>query len=123
MCHPAFTDRRRCRAHPAAATRHRPLLCTIRQDGSTGDWSAEDGEGNPCTVENGPNGLEIYRASAAEDQADPEIVGTAPPGAESLDALRRRIGPRAAFDRSPSQQRASQMRDFQRYLDKFYEPQ
>jgi hypothetical protein len=35
------------------------LLCTIRQDGQSGNWEGEDGEGRPLTVTTGANGLEI----------------------------------------------------------------
>jgi hypothetical protein len=99
------------------------LLCTISQHGTTGEWSAEGPDGQALTVKTGMAGLEVYTAPEAEgDQADPEIVGAAPPGAESFDALRKRIASRPAYDRPTSQQQASQMRDWQAYLDQVYRP-
>ena len=90
-----------------------------------GDWSAEDGEGNPCAVETDPSGgFAIYAPGEAEgDQADPDIVGTAPPGA-NLDSLRRRIGPRPAHDQQQftSVEQTERLRNWQQYLDKLWAP-
>jgi hypothetical protein len=77
------------------------LLCTIRQDGQSGDWAGEDSEGRPLMIENGANGLEVYAAPQAEgDQslslpsartgADPAVVETTPPLGAGFDRLRRR---------------------------------
>ena len=35
-------------------------LCTIRQDGRTGEWLGEDAEGNPVVVRGGPE-LRVFR--------------------------------------------------------------
>jgi hypothetical protein len=103
----------------------RQLLARLSQHGVSGDWSAEDANGNPCVVENGPNGLEIYAGQAAEgDQAGPEMVGTAPPGAaNNLDALRKRMAPRPMHDRTlSSQQQGDQLRAMQAYLNEIHRP-
>lgn len=90
----------RCRNHTAATTR-RSLRCKIAQNGENGDWEAEGPGGEPLFVQTAKSaGFEILSPGETEgegDPADPEIVGTAPPGA--LDALRRKFTPRAAHDR------------------------
>jgi hypothetical protein len=91
----------------AALTRRRgrdQLLARIRQDGASGEWTAKDADGNPCTVANGANGLEIYRAGeAGDDQSVPGIIGAMPPGAAALDRLRRRMTAGTAHDTSQAQ--------------------
>ena len=42
-------------------------LCTIRQDGRTGEWLGEDAEGNPVIVRGGPE-LRIFRSRLADDE-------------------------------------------------------
>jgi hypothetical protein len=108
---------------PRARDQRQPaLLARIRQDGVSGDWQGEDGEGTPCIVQQGSNGLEIYATGEAEgDQADPDIVGTAPPGA-NLDGLRRRFGAAAAQDTLTSTEQAGRMKAWQSYLDKLWAP-
>lgn len=120
------------RAFDAMPPRRRPgrdqaqpvLLCRLGQHGETGEWSAEDPDGNPLTVKNGTGGLEIFTPGEAEgDQGGGEnLAGGGPPGAANLDALRRKIGPRAAFDRPTSTQQADQMRSMQQYLDELHRP-
>jgi hypothetical protein len=80
------------------------LLCTIAQNGQTGEWAAEDGNGRPLLVKSGARGLDVYAAPEDENEAaDPDVVGAAPPGAaNNLDALRRRIGPRPSRSNSGS---------------------
>jgi len=52
---------------------------------------------------------------------DPAIVGTTPPGAANLDALRRKIAPRQVNDRSPQDPSGyGQLKAWQQYLDNFY---
>lgn len=60
--------------HAAARDQLQPsLLARLHQDGQTGEWSAIDGDGNPCVVKNGPDGLEIFAPGEAEDrQGDPD---------------------------------------------------
>ena len=103
----------------------RQLLARFRQDGRDGTWTAEDGEGTRCAVETDPSGgFAIYAPGEAEgDQADPDIVGTAPPGA-NLDSLRRKIGPRPAHDQQQftSVEQTERLRNWQQYLDKLWAP-
>jgi hypothetical protein len=54
------------------------LLCRLGQHGETGEWSAEDADGNELRVANGTGGLEIWTI----------------PEAETADGLRRRIADR-----------------------------
>jgi hypothetical protein len=70
---------------------------------------------------NGPGGLEIYAAPQAEG-ADARPAGeTAPPGAASLDTLRRKMAaPRSAHDTSVQQ--ASRMEAWQKYLNELWAP-
>ena len=100
------------------------LVAKLRQDGVSGDWEGEDGEGNPCIVEHGPDGLELYAAPEVEgDQTDPEIVGTAPPGTKSIDRLRRRMAPRQVNDRSqPPGRERDQLQAWQAYNDALWAP-
>lgn len=97
------------------------LVCTVGQNGTTGEWSAAGPDGQALRVERDGRGLAIYSAGEAEaDQADPEIVGAAPSGAaNNLDALRARIAPRQVNDRT---QPGNQLADYQRYLDALYSP-
>jgi hypothetical protein len=78
------------------------LLCKISQNGSTGEWSGEDGEGRPLRVENGTAGLEIWSV----------------PEEETEDALRRRVAPRQINDRAQDPYDA--VRAYQKLLDKVY---
>lgn len=98
------------------------LLCKLGQDGSTGDWTAEDGEGNPLRVEHGTGGLEIYSVPRAEgDQGGGEnLAGGPPPGATALDRLRARIGPRQNVGDRVQQQ--AQMEATQAYLNELHRP-
>jgi hypothetical protein len=100
------------------------LLCRLGQHGSTGEWSAETPDGKPLIVESGPRGLDIFSPAEVEgEQADGRPFGaTEPPGAASLDQLRRRIGPRPAHDRLTSGQQQSAMAAYQSYLDEAYRP-
>ena len=98
------------------------LLCTIAQHGQTGEWSGEDAEGQPLSVRGGLGGLSIYRVPQAEDQADPDIVGPTPPGAETLDQLRRRMAPRQINDSLPAGRQGDQLAAYQAYLDRHYAP-
>jgi hypothetical protein len=101
------------------------LLCRIGQNGSTGQWSGEDAEGRPLIVKAGANGLDIFSPAEAEgEQADSRPFGaTEPPGAASLDALRRRFGPRAAHDATPtSTQQQGRMAAMQEYLNQLWAP-
>jgi hypothetical protein len=135
---PAPTSRRPARAthvhvHLASAKTHdaatatvrdqrrAALLARLRQDGRDGTWSGEDGAGNPVTIQSGANGLEIFAPGAAEgDQAGSEVLGTTPPGSESIDSLRKKIAPRQVNDRT---QQGNQLADYQKYLDALYSPQ
>jgi hypothetical protein len=99
------------------------LLARISQHGVSGEWSGEDGEGNPCTITNGPNGLEIYAGGEAEgDQADPGLVGTAPAGARNLDQLKRRMAAHQINDRTQPGRERDQLRAMQAYLDEIHRP-
>lgn len=112
---------------PAARPRGRDqleqpqLMCRIGQHGTTGEWSAEDGDGNALRVENGKAGLEIWRDPPEDGQGGGEnLAGSAPPGATSLDRLRRRIGPRQAVGDKAQQEFT--MRATQQYLDELWRP-
>jgi hypothetical protein len=103
------------------------LLCTIRQDGSTAEWSGEDPKGRPVAVEHSEaGGLDIFGTVAPEDQAgDPDVVGVGPPGAEhdQMMRLRRRMAPGAVHDRAAtSTEQTAVLANYQRYLDAFYAP-
>jgi hypothetical protein len=101
------------------------LVARIRQDGVSGDWTAEDEEGRPLLVSQGEAGdLEVYNPGEAEgDQADPEIIPTTPPGAASLDQLRRRMAPRRMHDRTlSSQQQGDQLKAWQAYNEAIWTP-
>ena len=99
------------------------LVARLRQDGVSGSWEGEDGEGNPCTVEHGPDGLELYAAPEVEgDQTDPEIIPSAVPGGKSIDRLLRRAAPRQVNARTQPGRERDQLQALQSYLDTIWTP-
>jgi hypothetical protein len=98
------------------------LLCRLSQHGTSGEWHAELEDGTACHVMNGSGGLEIYAPKAVEGDARP-FLAEAPPGAASLDQLRRRMAPRMAHDTSlTSVQEAGRLAAMQEYLNRFWAP-
>jgi hypothetical protein len=103
------------------------LVARIRQDGVSGDCTAEDNEGQPLLVTQGEAGdLEIFNPGEGEvegDQTDPEIIPSAVPGGKSIDRLRRRMAPRQVNDRSqPPGRERDQLAAMQSYLDAIWTP-
>lgn len=88
-------------------------------------------DGETFTVSDcGPAGFGLKRISAGDTDKDgmpsrgDAVFGQEdPPGAASLDALRRRMAPRQVNDRSlSSQQQGDQLRAMQQYLDEIHRP-
>jgi hypothetical protein len=77
----------------------------------------------PLSVENSGRGLAIYSAGGEGegDQAEP-IGGAAPPGAQGLDALKRRMAARQVNDRTRPELEHDQLQAMQAYLDQVYQP-
>jgi hypothetical protein len=114
-----------------------PLLCTIRQNGQTGDWEGvlndgggETGAGTPLHIRSNSNGLEIYHSLPAEgengDAVDPDVVGkypgTSSPGAahDSADRLAWLQMKRLGCASNPSMEYAAN-RHLQATVNEFYQ--
>lgn len=107
-------------ARPQSRDQAQPeLLCRVGQHGETGEFSATGPNDEPLRIENGKGGFEVWREPEAGEGGE-NLAGTSPPGATSLDRLRRRIGPRQNVgDRD---QQHFQMESMQAYLDELHRP-
>lgn len=92
------------------------LLCTIRQDGETGEWAGEDPDGTPLQVKSGGvgGGLEIWHPGTA-DQSDPGFEQKNP-----AEDRRRRMAASLSPHRSADQQTRASLGVLQRLLDSHY---
>jgi hypothetical protein len=103
------------------------LICRVAQDGKTGDWFAEDCDGNPLAVTSTANGLEIRHAGTADAHAGApgELELTDPLAAadrrRAADARRlaARLAPGHGVN-APDQHTPSALRDLQGLLDRHY---
>lgn len=100
------------------------LLCHLSQDGVSGEWSAVAANGNELLVETAEQGgFDIFTNIEPEDDmsgADPALVGTAPSGARSTDALLRRMAPQPLHSHQTSQQEHGQLRAMQDYINRLW---
>jgi hypothetical protein len=131
---PSIADPVRTRTHDAAPPRRDQapprrgrdqedpepgeLLCTIRQDGRTGEWSGEDCDGLPLSVNSTTNGLEIRHVG------DPDRIGDANAGAPGElvpgRAFEQRMSAALAPTRNADQQNPAGIRGLQRLMNSHY---
>jgi hypothetical protein len=94
------------------------LLCTIRQDGRTGEWAGEDCDGLPLQVSSTANGLEIRHVG------DPDRIGDANAGAPGElvpgQAFEQRMSAALSPGRGADQQNPAGIRGLQRLLNSHY---